>query len=115
MPSTYNLNDHIENLTLRLIIAIEHGETAHVKALLNNGANKDFIMPRHKFSLLHLAAIKQNSEILQLLIQEKKVDLLDNSAETALHKAVRYDHLEHVKILLRANSSVNINYFVLYS
>ncbi|CAI7644965.1 unnamed protein product, partial [Penicillium pancosmium] len=108
MPSAANL-DGPNNGEHPLFIATRNGSKEMVQILISYGANLN-IRNRKGRSLLHQAAIKGKSDILQMLLGYDMISLsaIDARGATALHWAAKRGHKSIVKILL-AFPGIEIN------
>jgi len=88
-------------------VAVESGDIAGVKALLNGNVslNKTNLSGR---SPLHLAAEKGHKAIASLLLNKgANIDFKNWSSKTALHFAAEKGHIEIVDLLLIKGANVN--------
>ena len=88
-------------------VAVESGDIAGVKALLNGkvNLNKTNLGGR---SPLHLAAEKGHKEIASLLLDKgAEIDFGTWSDKTALHHAAEKGHIEIIELLLIKGANVN--------
>lgn len=100
-----NQKNKINYTPLALAIRLESVEI--VKFLLEKNAAIDLII--HELSLLHLAVITKNYEIIKLLVQYGiNLNSLTTYNETALHLAVELQLVEVVQLLLDRGSDRNI-------
>ena len=102
----------------QLVVAAQRGDLAKVKNLLKYvDPNSPKIDEDGKITYaLHQAASKGQDEIVRVLIASgadvnlKQKDVLSKySRSTALHRAVRYEHLSTVRILVSSGASPSIS------
>ncbi|CAI7640376.1 unnamed protein product [Penicillium manginii] len=107
-PSVANL-DGLSSREHPLFIATRKGSKEMVQILISYGANLN-IRNRKGRSLLHQAAMKGQSDILQILLGYDMISLsaIDARGSTALHLAAKRGHKSVVKILL-ACPGIGIN------
>jgi ankyrin repeat protein len=99
--------DNDNNITC-LTYSVCRNHTKVTKSLIRANANLHI---NYETTLLHIAVKKHNIELLQLLLDSKKLDvnILNKENYTALHEACLQNNIESVKILLNANADININ------
>lgn len=86
-----------------LLDAARIGNKGRIEKLLNKGVNIDY--QSNGVSALSLAAVEQNTEIIQLLIGAgATIDLPDSKGYTPLLAAAYYDSRKSVKMLLDAGA-----------
>ncbi len=110
-----NVNFVRHDGTTPLTAAVGNGYTSVVKDLLRHGCDLNLqpaIIIRSKTiktdAAIHIAAIKGNINILQLLLDaDADVNLPGSSGNTALSKAAFHGKLDSVKMLVKAGALVN--------
>ncbi|XP_051172785.1 putative ankyrin repeat protein RF_0381 [Leptopilina boulardi] len=99
----YKFSDYPELLEGYVLIceALNNDNMQVVKLLLQNGANVNVTRNSTENSPLHLAIIKNNIEILQLLLEKNvRLNVVNKEKKTPLHIAIDQQNEEFVKLLL---------------
>ena len=96
-----------------LMVAAMHGNVEIVKTLIASGADAT-ICGSHKETPLMLATLNNREEVIKVLLSTD-ITLLnarEETGNTALHVAIKYNKIESIKILLnaakRAGTSLNV-------
>lgn len=102
-----------QSLTMDLTKALKNDDTTAINNLVSD-ANKDtcYEVGKSTSSLAHLAIQMGSADILEFLIQEKKINVDNNcSNSTLLMTAVKMQRPNLVKVLIKAGAdkSVSIN------
>lgn len=91
-----------------VMLAIEHGDIPALKAALRKGVDVNARDCESGTTALILTIIKDNPEMMRLLISKKaNVNLQNNSGFTALMYAVGWGRVEIVKELMAAGADLN--------
>jgi len=93
--------------------AVENGHLAVASRLLHAGADVNFACSycgRERVTCLHIAAVRQNVEMVRLLLAAPGVDVsvCDNDGAAALHVAARGGFTDITELLLAHGADVNI-------
>ncbi|XP_018568990.1 uncharacterized protein LOC108909214 [Anoplophora glabripennis] len=86
------------------------GDFESLKLRIESGEYVNKRLPPNKFSILHLAVIKNNTDILDFLLVKEGVEVDARSSEdkTPLYLATALGYTESVEKLIRAGADVNI-------
>lgn len=91
--------------------AVREGEIECLKILIKNGADVNAKIFYWDWTPLHLAAIRESTTILEILLKQKpSLNALDNEKKTPLAWAFKKNNYESVEMLLRAGSDVNFKF-----
>jgi ankyrin repeat protein len=93
-----------------MFTAIENGDYQKVKVMLEQKPDMaQLTLPDNEYgwNILHLAALKGQSEIVYILLQFVDVNARDNNGNTALHLASLKGHREVVELLLAEDAEIN--------
>ncbi|CAI5776934.1 serine/threonine-protein kinase TNNI3K isoform X1 [Podarcis lilfordi] len=114
--SKVNLNYRTENgLSLLHLCCICDGNKSHIRTLMLKGLRPSRLT-RNGFTALHLAAYKDNAELLTALLHSgADIQQVGYGALTALHIATIAGHHEAVDILLQHGAYVNVQDAVFFS
>ncbi|XP_070797366.1 serine/threonine-protein kinase TNNI3K [Pituophis catenifer annectens] len=114
--SKVNLNYRTENgLSLLHLCCICNGHKTHIRTLMLKGLRPSRLT-RNGFTALHLAAYKDNAELLTALLHSgADVQQVGYGALTALHIATIAGHHEAVDILLQHGAYVNVQDAVFFT
>ncbi|KAM3840690.1 serine/threonine-protein kinase TNNI3K [Vipera latastei] len=114
--SKVNLNYRTENgLSLLHLCCICSGHKTHIRTLMLKGLRPSRLT-RNGFTALHLAAYKDNAELLTALLHSgADVQQVGYGALTALHIATIAGHHEAVDILLQHGAYVNVQDAVFFT
>ncbi|XP_060088007.1 serine/threonine-protein kinase TNNI3K isoform X2 [Heteronotia binoei] len=114
--SKVNLNYRTENgLSLLHLCCICNGNKSHVRTLMLKGLRPSRLT-RNGFTALHLAAYKDNAELVTALLHSgADIQQVGYGALTALHIATIAGHHEAVDILLQHGAYVNVQDAVFFT
>ncbi|XP_044296756.1 serine/threonine-protein kinase TNNI3K isoform X2 [Varanus komodoensis] len=114
--SKVNLNYRTENgLSLLHLGCICNGNKSHIRTLMLKGLRPSRLT-RNGFTALHLAAYKDNAELLTALLHSgADIQQVGYGALTALHIATIAGHHEAVDILLQHGAYVNVQDAVFFT
>ena len=109
----------IPDISESLFVSCENENEEMVNFLIKNGANKSYVDPRSKKSLIHLVSQKVNLKLLNVICKktiftnfEKEMNLKDENGNTALlsidYSLQKEDTLLFVKFLLNNKSNINL-------
>lgn len=103
-----SVNSRSRSGTPVVITAIEHGNIAVLRFLLEQGANPDMLEKRSNRSALLIASEVGNTAVVRLLLDAKAdTSQADRQGETALMKAARAGAVDAVRLLIGAGADVN--------